>query len=99
MAKSRRGKAAKTLSSTNSTDERLAQAVGLLAQLVVHSMGDASQKKKALALRNVQLSNATIAELLNTSPEVISQFVYQARREGVGKRKKKQKKSITRRRR
>jgi hypothetical protein len=44
-------------------------------------MGDAGQKKKALALRNAKLSNAEIAALMGTSPEVIGSVLYQARRE------------------
>jgi hypothetical protein len=53
----------------------------LLAQILLHVMGDAGQKKKALALRHAGFSNAAIADLMGTSPEVVGQVLYQARRE------------------
>jgi hypothetical protein len=61
----------------------------LLAQILLHVMGEAGQQKKALALRNANLSNAAIAALMGTSPEVIGTVLYQARRQGVSKKAKK----------
>jgi hypothetical protein len=58
----------------------------LLAQVLLYLMGDAGQKKKALALRNANLSNAEIAGLMGTSPEVIGSVLYQARREHGSRR-------------
>lgn len=68
----------------------LTQTDALLAQILLHVMGDAGQKKKALALRNAKLSNAEIAGLMGTSPEVIGSVLYQARRErGAGRKRSK----------
>jgi hypothetical protein len=72
----RRGNTTKTRSASD-----LTQTDALLAQILLHLMGDAGQKKKALALRNAKLSNAEIAALMGTSPEVIGSVLYQARRE------------------
>jgi hypothetical protein len=82
MAKSRRGKSVNSVSSLDSSQ-------ALLAQILLHVMGDANQKKKALALRNAGMSNAVIAELMGTSPEVIGSVIYQARRQGASKKGKK----------
>jgi hypothetical protein len=60
----------------------------LLAQILIHVMGDASQNKKALALRNAGLPNASIAALLGTSPEVIGTVLYQARQRASRKKNK-----------
>lgn len=56
----------------------------LLAQVLLHLMGDAGVKKKALALQAANLSNTAIAQLVGTSPEVVAQVLYQARRERAG---------------
>lgn len=82
MKRSRRGKAATSVSSLDATQ-------ALLAQILLHVMGEAGQKKKALALRNAGMSNAVIAELMGTSPEVIGSVIYQARRQGASKKGKK----------
>jgi hypothetical protein len=79
---SRRGKAAKSVSSLDANQ-------ALLAQILLHVMGEAGQKKKALALRNAGLSNASIAALMGTSPEVIGTVLYQARRQGASRKGKK----------
>jgi len=76
-----RGKAAKSVSNLDSNQ-------ALLAQILIHVMGDAGQRKKALALRNAGLSNAAIAALMGTSPEVIGSVIYQARRQGASKKGK-----------
>jgi len=67
--------------------QQLAQSDALLAQILLHLMGDASLKKKALALRNAGLSNASIAQLAGTSPDVIGQVLYMARRERAARRR------------
>jgi hypothetical protein len=82
MKKSGRGKPATSVSGLDATQ-------ALLAQILLHVMGEAGQTKKALALRNAGMSNGVIAELMGTSPEVIGQVLYKARREGTGKSKKK----------
>jgi hypothetical protein len=83
--KSRRGKV-KPLSNAGPEPPRVE---ALLAQILLHVMGDAGQKKKALALRHAGLSNAAIATLMGTRPEVIGQVLYLARRErGAGVSKK-----------
>jgi DNA-binding CsgD family transcriptional regulator len=61
----------------------------LLAQILLQVMGEAGQQKKALALRNAGLTNAAIAALMGTSPEVIGTVLYQARRRGGTKKAKK----------
>ena len=74
-------------------DPQLTRTDALLAQVLLHFMGDAGLKKKALALQTANLSNAAIAQLVGTSPEVVAQVLYQARRErarpkGRGKRRR-----------
>jgi hypothetical protein len=81
MKRPRRGKAAKSVSSLDANQ-------ALLAQILLHVMGEAGQRKKALALRNAGLSNAAIAGLMGTSPEVIGSVIYQARRQGASKKGK-----------
>ncbi len=78
----RRGKAPKASSGYD-----LTRTDALLAQILLYVMGEAGQRKKALALRNAQLSNAAIAGLMGTSPEVIGTVLYQARRESGSRRK------------
>jgi hypothetical protein len=75
-------KATKSISSLDTSQ-------ALLAQILLHVMGEAGQKKKALTLRNAGLSNAAIAALMGTSPEVIGTVLYQARQQSAsGKGKK-----------
>jgi hypothetical protein len=81
MKTSRRGRVAKSASGLD-VDQ------ALLAQILIQVMGDAGQQKKALALRNSGLTNADIAGLMGTSPEVIGTVLYQARKRGVSKKKK-----------
>lgn len=52
----------------------------LLAQLLLHIMGDAGQKKKVLALRAAGFSNGAIGDLMGTSADVVATVLYQARR-------------------
>jgi hypothetical protein len=84
MKVSQRGKAATSASALDANQ-------ALLAQILLQVMGEAGQQKKALALRNAGLSNAAIATLMGTSPEVIGQVLYKARRQGVSKKVKKKK--------
>jgi hypothetical protein len=64
-----------------SVEAKLSTISALLAQLVVHQMAEAGQKKRALALHNAGLPNAQIAQVLGTSPEAIAVALYQARRD------------------
>jgi len=73
----RRRRSANSLS-PSSLDAHQARTNALLAQILLHVMGDAGQK-------NAGFSNAAIAQLMGTSPEVVGQVLYQARRErGAG---------------
>jgi hypothetical protein len=79
MKSPRRSKAAKSIFTLDTNQ-------ALLAQILLHVMGEAGQKRKALALRNAGLSNAAIAALMGTSPEVIGSVLYQARRQGASRK-------------
>jgi DNA-directed RNA polymerase specialized sigma24 family protein len=81
MKSPRRSKAAKSIFTLDTNQ-------ALLAQILLHVMGEAGQKRKALALRNAGLSNAAIAALMGTSPEVIGSVLYQARRQGASRKGK-----------
>jgi len=59
---------------------KLTRTEALLAQLLLHNMGDAGQQRKALALRAAGLSNVEIAQLMGTTADVVAQVLYQARR-------------------
>lgn len=61
-------------------DLNLTRAEGLLAQLLMHSMGSSGQQKKALALRAAGFSNVEIAQVMATTAPVVAQVLYQARR-------------------
>jgi hypothetical protein len=52
----------------------------LLALLLLHNMKGASKSDKALQLNLAGFSNIEIANLLQTSPAVIAQLLYTARR-------------------
>ena len=67
----------------------LTRTESLLAQLLLHSMGDAGQQRKALALRAAGLSNVEIAQLMGTTGDVVAQVLYLARRGRVGSAKAK----------
>jgi transcriptional regulator len=82
MKKPRRGSVAKSASGLDMNQT-------LLAQILLHVMGEAGQQKKALVLRNAGLTNAAIAALMGTSPEVIGMVLYRARRSGGPKKLKK----------
>jgi hypothetical protein len=67
--------------SLSAVDAHQERTNALLAQILIHVMGESSQRKKALALRNAGFTNAAIAGFMGTSPEVIGQVLYLARRE------------------
>ena len=52
----------------------------LLALLVLQNMKGASKSDKAMQLNLAGFSNVEIADLLQTSPAVIAQLLYTARR-------------------
>ena len=52
----------------------------LLALILLQDMKGASQRDKALALNVAGFSNVEIADLLQTTPAVIAQSLYEARR-------------------
>lgn len=77
--KARRGK----VSPPSNAGLNLTRTEALLAQLFLHNMGDAGQRRKALALRSAGFSNVEIAQLMDTTADVVAQVLYQARRDRV----------------
>ena len=73
-------KVRRTARAKSEAQSAMSRSEALLAQLLLHSMGSAGQTKKALALRTAGLSNSEIAGLLGTTPAVVGQVLYQARR-------------------
>jgi DNA-directed RNA polymerase specialized sigma24 family protein len=55
----------------------------LLALILLHQMGDASQQKKIVELNLAGFSNTEIADLLDTTTAVVAQSLYTARRRAV----------------
>jgi hypothetical protein len=78
MKKKSRQRGGKALSNA---DSRLPRTEALLAQILLHSMSDAGQQKKALALRAVGFSNTEIAQLMSTTADLVAQVLYLARRD------------------
>ncbi|MFZ1060397.1 MAG: hypothetical protein WAP47_14520 [Candidatus Rokuibacteriota bacterium] len=76
MKKNQRKRASKATS-----ESQLTRTEGLLAQLVLHSLGDAGQKKKALALRAAGFSNIEIAQTMGIRADAVAVVLYQARKE------------------
>jgi DNA-directed RNA polymerase specialized sigma24 family protein len=63
---------------------------GLLAQVLLHALGDVGQKRKALTLKAAGLSNSQIGTLMGIPPEGVAVVLYQARqqrRTSAGKKK------------
>ena len=60
----------------------------LLALLLLQQMKGASQRDKALQLSLAGFSNTEIADMLETTSQVIAQSLYEVRR-GSGKRSRK----------
>jgi len=52
----------------------------LLIALLLHSMKGETMKYKAIQLNLAGFSNLEIAQLLETSPQVIANYVYQTRK-------------------
>jgi DNA-directed RNA polymerase specialized sigma24 family protein len=77
MKRAPRQRKVKSLSDSGAA---LSRTEALLAQLLLHSMSDAGQQKKALALRAAGLANTEIAQLMGTTADVIAQRLYIARR-------------------
>lgn len=61
----------------------------LLALLLVQSMKGAAQREKVSQLNIAGFSNVEIAELLQTSPGVVSTLLYQSKKSGKPHRSKK----------
>ncbi len=60
----------------------------LLAVLLLQTMRGASQKEKSLQLSLAGFTNVEIADLLQTSSQVIAQHLYEARKTSRRKKKK-----------
>lgn len=60
----------------------------LLAIMLLETMKSASQREKALRLSLAGFSNVEIADLLQTSPQVVAQHLYESRK-GLGRKKRK----------
>lgn len=52
----------------------------LLALLLLETMKGATQREKALRLSVAGFSNVEIADLLQTSAQVVAQYLYQSRK-------------------
>ena len=61
-------------------DERRDRTEKLLALLLIHSMKATTAAEKAFQLSLAGLSNVEIADLLDTSSQVIAQHLYTARK-------------------
>lgn len=59
----------------------------ILGVLLLQSMKGATQREKALQLNLAGFSNVEIADLLQTSPQVVAQHLYESRRGGRRKKK------------
>lgn len=60
----------------------------LLATLLLQMMKGASQKEKALQLSLAGFTNVEIADLLQTSPQVVAQHLYEVRKSSRRRKKK-----------
>ena len=65
----------------------------LLALLLLQQMKSAPQRDKIVHLNIAGFSNLEIANILETTPAVVSQSVYSARKRGAGKSRKRSKKA------
>lgn len=63
----------------------------LLVSILLQLMKGASQREKILQLNLAGLSNVEIADALETTPAVVSQSLYEARRSGKKKQQVKTK--------
>jgi hypothetical protein len=61
----------------------------LLVLTLLHTMKGASQKEKANQLNIAGFSNIEIAEFLQTSPAVVATLIYQSKKSGKSRKRKK----------
>ncbi len=54
----------------------------LLALLLLENLEGVSQREKAIRLNLAGFSNVEIADLLQTSSQVVSQYLYESRKKG-----------------
>lgn len=54
----------------------------LLALLLLENLEGASQREKAIRLNLAGFSNVEVADLLQTSSQVVSQYLYESRKKG-----------------
>lgn len=59
----------------------------LLAIMLLQTMKGASQKEKAIQLNLAGFSNVEIADLLQTSSQVVAQLLYESRKKKSRKKK------------
>lgn len=67
-----------------SSDQRTQRLLGLL---LLQSMKGASKKEKAVQLSIAGFTNVEIADLLQTSSQVVAQYLYASRKRGKRKAK------------
>jgi predicted transcriptional regulator len=68
----------------------------LLTILVLQSLGNASQAQKIEAISRAGFSNQEVAQLIGTTPAVVSQTLYAARGAKVAKKAAPKKKPVKR---
>lgn len=72
-------------------DDRLER---ILILLLLQGMKGSTQREKVKQLNLIGLTNSEIAEYVETSPQVVAQYVYQGRK---GKKQKKAKRVVKKR--
>ncbi len=66
----------------------------VLILLLLQEMKGATQREKVRLLNLAGLANSEIAEYLETSPQVVAQYIYEARKAGkTGSRRKRKAKA------
>ncbi len=68
-------------------ENRLDRVERLLAISLIQNMKGASQQEKAVQLSVAGFSNIEIADLLQTSPQVVAQHLYASRKTKGGKKR------------
>lgn len=82
-------KKAKKVAPPQSNVQSSAKIEGLLAQLLLQSLGEsANRRKKAHALSLAGLTNLEIAELMGVSADNVGVILHRARKSGTGTKKK-----------
>jgi DNA-binding NarL/FixJ family response regulator len=61
----------------------------LLVLTLLYTMKDASQREKVNQLNIAGFSNIEIAEFLQTSPATVATFIYQSKKSGKSRKRKK----------